>query len=303
MNFASTDQGGARGAVLTVLAMLCFAANSVLCRLALGPHLIDPASFTSVRVVSAAVVLAIIVGLSGRPLVNVFVPKWPSIGSLFAYLIFFSFAYTRLTTGTGALILFGAVQLTMFGVALYQGEHFPLASWVGLSVAFAGLIYLVLPGLAAPDPLGAIYMAIAGTAWGIFSVMARGIAFPAEANAGNFLYCVPLVALVSLGTSGTFDVTPAGLGLAAASGIVASGIGYTIWYAALRFLSGTKAATVQLSVPAIAAFGGVLLLSEPVTARLVVASCALLGGVAIVIGRRSSPQPSKVEPPQTTGVV
>jgi drug/metabolite transporter (DMT)-like permease len=303
MNIASTDQGRTRGVVLTILAMLCFAANSVLCRLALGPHLIDPASFTTVRVVSAAAVLTIIVGLSGRPLANLTVPNWKSIGALFAYLVFFSFAYTRLTTGTGALILFGAVQLTMFGVALYQGERFPMLSWLGLIIAFAGLVYLVLPGLAAPDPLGAVDMAIAGIAWGIFSLLARGIEFPAEANASNFLYCVPLVALVSVGTSGSFDVTPAGLGLAAASGIVASGIGYTIWYAALRYLSGTKAATVQLSVPAIAAFGGVLLLSEPVTARLVVASCALLGGVAIVISRRSSSQARKVEVPQKSGAI
>jgi drug/metabolite transporter (DMT)-like permease len=231
------------------------------------------------------------------------VPNWKAIGALFGYLVFFSFAYTRLTTGTGALILFGAVQLTMFAVALYQGERFPLLSWLGLSIAFAGLIYLVLPGLAAPDPLGAVFMAIAGIAWGIFSLLARGIQFPAEANAGNFLYCVPLVALVSLGTSDSFDVTAAGLGLATASGIIASGIGYTIWYAALRYLSGTKAATVQLSVPAIAAFGGVLLLSEPVTARLVVASCALLGGVAIVISRRAPPQATKIETPRETGAI
>jgi drug/metabolite transporter (DMT)-like permease len=295
MNNASTDQGRARGVALTVLSMLCFAANSVLCRLALGPHLIDPASFTTVRVMSAAVVLVFIVGFSGRPLSSIAIPRWKSIGALLAYLIFFSFAYTRLTTGTGALILFGAVQLTMFAVALYQGERFPMLSWLGLSLAFAGLIYLVLPGLAAPDPLGAVYMAIAGIAWGLFSLLARGVEFPAEANASNFLYCVPLVALVSVATRDSFDVTPSGLALAAASGIVASGIGYTIWYAALRYLSGTKAATVQLSVPAIAAFGGVLLLSEPVTARLVVASCALLGGVAIVISRRAPPQPVKAE--------
>jgi drug/metabolite transporter (DMT)-like permease len=302
MNTASTDQGRARGVVLTVLAMLCFAANSVLCRLALGPHLIDPASFTAVRVVSAAAVLAIIVALSGRPLARVAVPRWKSIGALLAYLVFFSFAYTRLTTGTGALILFGTVQLTMFAVALYQGERFPVLSWLGLGLAFAGLIYLVLPGLAAPDPRGAVYMAIAGIAWGLFSLLARGVEYPAEANASNFLYCVPLVALVSVVTSDSFDVTPSGLALAAASGIVASGIGYTIWYAALRYLSGTKAATVQLSVPAIAAFGGVLLLSEPVTARLVVASCALLGGAAIVIGRRAPPQPAKAGALPKSGV-
>src|SRR6202012_623410 len=143
----------------------------------------------------------IIVELSGRPLANVAVARWRSIASLLAYLVFFSFGYTRLATGTGALILFGAIQLTMFAVALYRGERFPLASWFGLTIAFAGLVYLVLPGLASPDPLGALCMAVAGMSWGIFSLLAKGIEHPAEANASNFVYCVPLVALVSLGTS------------------------------------------------------------------------------------------------------
>jgi drug/metabolite transporter (DMT)-like permease len=294
MNFTSVAQGKSRGVILTVLAMFCFAANSVLCRLALGPHLIDPASFTTVRVLSAAAVLTVIVRLSGRPLSKVTVVNWKAIVVLFAYLIFFSLAYARLSTGTGALILFGAVQLTMFSAALYQGEHFPLLCWIALAIALLGLVYLVLPGLTAPDPIGATYMAISGVAWGVFSLLARNVDDPVEANASNFIYCLPLVTLINLYSASTVGVTAAGAGFAAASGAVASGIGYTLWYAALRHLSGTNAATVQLSVPALAAFGGVLFLSEPVTTRLLVASGALLGGVAVIISRRASAKPSGV---------
>ena len=286
MNAGSADRTGPHGIFLTIIAMFCFAANSVLCRLALGPHLIDPASFTSVRVAFATAVLIAIVGLSKRPLSNIIRPNWRSIAALFTYLVFFSLAYARLSTGTGALILFGAVQLTMFTVALRQGEPFPTMSWVALAVAVSGLVYLLLPSVTAPDPIGAAYMCLSGIAWGSFSLLARGAGNPTEANASNFLFCLPLVGVVSVVSAGTMSITPSGFGFAAASGMLASGLGYVIWYAALRHLSGTNAATVQLSVPAIAAFGGVLFLSEPITARLIVASCALLGGVAVVIAQR-----------------
>ena len=286
MNTGSVDRAGLRGVLLTVLAMLCFAANSVLCRLALGPRLIDPASFTSVRVAFATAVLVAIVGLSKRPLATIIRPNWRSIAALFTYLVFFSLAYARLSTGTGALILFGSVQFTMFTVALRQGEPFPLLSWIALAIAVSGLVYLLLPGVTAPDPIGAAYMCLSGIAWGSFSLLARGTEHPTKANASNFLFCLPLVGVVSVVSAGTISITPAGFGFAAASGMFASGLGYVIWYAALRHLSATNAATVQLSVPAIAAFGGVLFLSEPITARLIVASCALLGGVAVVIAQR-----------------
>jgi drug/metabolite transporter (DMT)-like permease len=210
--------------------------------------------------------------------------------ALYLYMVFFAFAYLSLSAGTGALVLFGAVQLTMFTVALRSGEHFSAVSWAGLALAIAGLVYLVSPGLTAPDPLGAALMTIAGIAWGGYSLVGRSAADPAEATAHNFIYAVPLVAVTSLVFIGDFYVTAAGATYAVASGAVASAIGYAIWYTALRGLTGTGAATVQLSVPVIAAIGGVLLLSEAVTVRLVIASAATLGGVALVLTQRNRPR-------------
>ena len=268
--------------------MSCFGANSLLCRLALAPRLIDPATFSTVRVLSAVAVLTGVVVARSRRLPRVRLANWRTTASLFAYIIFFSFAYTRLSAGTGALILFGTVQFTMFAVALWRGERLPPRSWAALALAVCGQVYLVLPGVTAPDPLGAAFMAIAGVAWGLFSLLARSFGDPVDANADNFAGCIPLVALVSIGFAGDFHATMSGIALAVASGAIASGVGYVIWYAALRGLPRTHAATVQLSVPAIAAFGGVVLLSEPITARLVIASIALLGGVAVVVTRRKT---------------
>ncbi len=269
--------------------MLCFAANSLLCRLALAPNLIDAATFTTVRVLSATAMLAVVVWLRRRRLPSLAYAKAGSVLTLFGYLIFFSFAYTRLTAGTGALILFTAVQLTMFGVALREGERFTLLGWADLAIAILGLVYLVAPGVSAPDPIGAVLMAISGMAWGVFSLLARGADHPVEANATNFLCCLPLAAMVNLADLAHSHVAPAGLLLAVASGAIASGLGYVIWYLALRALPAARAATVQLSVPAIAAIGGALLLSEPVTLRLLVASGAMLGGIAVVLAQRSRP--------------
>lgn len=269
--------------------MLCFAANSLLCRLALAPSLIDPATFTSARVVSAAAMLSLVVWLRRRHLPKLAEANVRSVTALFGYLIFFSFAYTRLAAGTGALILFTAVQLTMFGVALREGERFSPMGWTGLAIAVVGLVYLVLPGVSAPDPVGAILMTISGVAWGAFSLLARGVDHPVEANAANFLCCLPLAVAVNLYGLADFHGAPVGLGLAMASGAVASGLGYVIWYLALRGLPAARAATVQLSVPAIAAFGGALFLSEPVTLRLLIASAAVLGGIAVVLAQRARP--------------
>lgn len=272
-------------ALLTSLAMIAFAANSVLCRFALGGGHIDAASFTSARVISGATALAVIVLYqSGGQ-----VPRdadWRAALALFVYMAFFSFAYLSLGAGTGALVLFGAVQLTMFIVALRSGEAFSVISWGGLLLAIAGLVYLVSPGVTAPDPGGAVLMAVAGIAWGIYSLLGRQAADPTRATAWNFLLSVPLVVVTSLIFMDQFHATPFGLALAAASGVVASGIGYVIWYAALRGLAATSAATVQLSVPVIAAIGGVVLLSEDLTLRLLIASAATLGGVAIVLMQR-----------------
>jgi len=270
--------------------MVAFAANSVLCRLALGAGLIDAASFATVRTVSGAVILGIILVLrSGKVRAK---PDWRSVVTLYLYMVFFAFAYLSLSAGTGALVLFGAVQLTMFIVALRSGEHFSPLSWVGLVLAIGGLVYLVSPGVTAPDPLGAALMAVAGIAWGFYSLVGRSAGDPTEATAYNFILSVPLVVITSLVFLGDFQVSPAGAAYAVASGAIASGIGYVIWYAALRGLTATGAATVQLSVPVIAALGGVMLMSEDVTARLVVASVATLGGVALVLTQRNrKPEP------------
>jgi drug/metabolite transporter (DMT)-like permease len=274
-------------AALTAAAMLAFAANSLLCRLALGPELIDAASFTTVRVVSGAATLGLIMAMRkskhSRPSAD-----WRSVLALFAYMAFFSFAYLSLSVGTGALILFGAVQLTMFVVALRKGERFTLLSWVGLTTAILGLVYLVSPGVTAPDPLGALLMAVAGISWGIYSLLGKGVQDPLAATAGNFIYSVPLALVVSLLSLHSFSASASGLAFALTSGAVASGCGYVIWYAALSGLTAARAATVQLSVPVIAAFGGIALLSEHVTLRLVVASVATLGGVAIVLAQRAA---------------
>lgn len=270
---------------LTAVAMVAFAANSVLCRLALGAGLIDAASFATVRTISGAVLLAAILLLRQKKVAAR--PDWRSVVALYLYMVFFAFAYLSLSAGTGALILFGAVQLTMFTVALRSGEPFPLVSWAGLALAIAGLVYLVSPGLTAPDPLGAALMTIAGISWGAYSLVGRSAKDPVEATAHNFLYAVPLVVATSLVFIGDLAVTAAGAAYAVVSGAVASGVGYVIWYTALRGLTGTGAATVQLSVPVIAAIGGVILLSETVTLRLVVASAATLGGVALVLAQRS----------------
>ena len=269
---------------MTALAMAAFAGNSVLCRMALGAGVIDAASFATVRIASGGLVLALLLTWRRRKPARA---DWRTVAGLFAYVAFFSFAYMTLTTGTGALILFGAVQLTMFGVALRAGDRFSGASWAGLVLAVGGLVYLVSPGLTAPDPLGATLMAIAGIAWGAYSLLGRGTADPLAATASNFIFCIPLVALVSLVFLQDLHLTAQGMLLAILSGGVTSGIGYAIWYEALKGLSAMQAATVQLSVPAIAAIGGVLLLAESVTLRLVLASLATLGGVWIVLTQRA----------------
>jgi drug/metabolite transporter (DMT)-like permease len=278
-----------RTVLLTVVAMLAFAANSLLCRLALQHASIDPASFGSVRLVSGALMLALIVRVrSGHPLAAA--PDWLAATMLFAYVAFFSFAYLTLSAGTGALLLFGAVQVTMFSAGLRAGEAFRPLAWAGLMLAIAGLVYLVSPGLAAPAPLGATLMITAGVAWGVYSLRGRRAGEPLAATAGNFLRAAPMALGLSALLARDAHASVAGLALAAASGAVTSGIGYVIWYAALTAM---RAATVQLSVPPIAAFGGVLLLAEPISLRLGVASAAILGGIAIVLASRSHAAPAR----------
>ena len=277
----------ARTALLTGLAMIAFAANSLLCRLALQPPAqIDPASFSSVRLVSGALTLALIVRFKpGRPAAPH--ADWPAAAMLFAYVALFSFAYLTLNAATGALVLFGAVQLTMFSAGLWGGERFAPLGWLGLALAVGGLVYLVSPGLAAPPLAGAALMAGAGIAWGVYSLRGRGVADPLAATAGNFARAAPFALAASVALLAQVHADRSGIALAVASGAVTSGIGYVIWYAALPGLSAMRAATVQLSVPPIAAVGGVIVLSEAITARLALASVAILGGIALVLTSRA----------------
>jgi drug/metabolite transporter (DMT)-like permease len=272
---------------LTAAAMAAFAANSLLCRAALGPGLVDAASFTSVRLLSGALALALLVRLSGRtaPVVR----DLRAAAALFVYALAFSLAYTRIPAALGALLLFGAVQVTMVGRGLAAGERPGAAEWAGIALSFGGLVALTLPGLRQGDPAGALLMAGAGLAWGVYSLLGRsGRGDPLVANATHFATAVPLALLASLASAGfgAPQLSAPGLGLAVASGALASGVGYAIWYAALRGLSSTQAALVQLSVPPLAALGGVLLLGEDVTLRLALSAAAILGGIALAAGAR-----------------
>jgi drug/metabolite transporter (DMT)-like permease len=276
-----------RTALCTAAALIAFAANSLLCRLALMGGAIDAASFTGLRLASGAVVLALLAGLrqGDRPRSSA---SWISGAALFAYAAPFSFAYLRLGTGVGALVLFGSVQATMIGWGIARGERPRFLVWLGLAIAMAGLVALAAPGRTAPDPLGVGLMAIAGAAWGVYTLRGRQSGSdPVVANAAAFLRSVPLAAvLVALGASGA-AITGRGALLAIASGALASGVGYAVWYAALRGLTVTRAAVLQLLVPVLAAAGGVLLLGESATSRLLLAAAGILGGVALAIRGRS----------------
>lgn len=274
-----------RAAVLTAVAMLAFAANSLLCRLALQQARIDPASFGAVRLLAGALVLALVMRARRRPVSQA--GDWRAAGLLFAYVALFSFAYVSLPAGTGALILFGAVQLSMLGAGLLAGERFAPGGWLGLLLACAGLAVLLLPGAAAPALPGALLMAGAGVAWGGYSLRGRGAADPLAATAAGFLRAAPMGLLLALPYLSRAHADAFGVGLAVASGALTSGLGYVVWYAALRRLSALRAAVVQLSVPLIAAVGGVLLLGEAFTLRLGIAALAILGGIGLVLGSRA----------------
>jgi drug/metabolite transporter (DMT)-like permease len=264
---------------------VAFAANSVLCRLALHQATIDAATFSTIRLTAGAVTLLLVTAWMRRGASHV-EGSWISAGMLFLYAVPFSFAYTRLNTGTGALILFGCVQLTMMTAALWSGERPHPLQWLGLSLALAGLVYLVLPGLEAPSFAGAALMAVAGISWGVYSLRGRAAANPLAQTTSNFVRSVPFVLAVSLLTLPQFYVQRQGVLLAVASGALASGLGYVLWYAALRGLTSTRAAVVQLLVPILAAVGGVIFLAEVISLRLVLSAVIVLGGIALaLIGR------------------
>lgn len=276
----------ANTALLTALAMVAFAANSLLCRAALGDGAIDAASFTALRVGSGALFLMLLLRWPRRHRPSGSLPM--ALG-LFVYMLGFSFAYRALDAATGALLLFGAVQLTMLGWALARGERFGPRRGAGFLIAFGGLVYLLLPGVSAPDPLGAGLMVTAGIGWGAYSLLGRGSRNPLADTAGNFFLALPLALLLlpitPIATGEALHASVSGVALAVASGALASGLGYALWYAALARLDAGRAATVQLSVPVLAAAGGVLLLGEPLSPRLLVAGAVTLGGIWLALAR------------------
>jgi drug/metabolite transporter (DMT)-like permease len=262
--------------------MVAFAGNSVLTRLALGRGAIDAATFSTLRIAGGAGMLLATTAIVDSGSVRM-TGSWMSAAVLFLYAIPFSFAYNSLTAGTGALILFGFVQATMMIAAVGAGERPHWSQWIGLALAVCGLIYLVLPGLKAPSPSGSALMAVAGVMWGVYSLRGRGAVSPLQLNMSNFLRTLPLVAVVNLLVASQIHMTTSGVLLALGSGAITSGLGYVLWYTALRNLTATHAAIVQLMVPVLAGAGGVLLLGETISLRLIVSGTIVLGGIALAL--------------------
>ena len=273
-----------RVASLTALTLCFFAANSLLARAALGGGLADAAGFTAVRLGSGALGLAILLAVTGRgrPAGG----SWGAAVALFAYAAAFSLAYVRIPAGPGALVLFASVQVTMIGWSVVRGARPSGRQWFGTAVAMVGLAGLTLPGASAPDPAGAALMVLAGVAWGAYSLLGRGAADPMAATAANFARSVVPALAFALAFRGSLHLLPAGFGLASASGALASGVGYTLWYAVLPSLGATRAAVVQLSVPLLTPLAAAIVLSEPVTARLVIAGTTTLAGVGLAMFSR-----------------
>jgi drug/metabolite transporter (DMT)-like permease len=287
-SFTERTMSRRRLVILVFLAMLAFAGNSLLCRMALKHTSIDAASFTTMRMLSGACMLWLVVRLrsgtgSAARAGERGGGNWLSACALFVYATGFSFAYVSMPAATGALLLFGAVQATMIGYGVFKGERMRKLQLVGFALALAGLVALMLPGLAAPTLLSSLSMLSAGVAWGIYSLRGKGAGDPTQVTAGNFMRAVPMALGLSLLMFNRRSLDSAGLGLAVLSGALASGLGYAIWYRALPAIKATHAATVQLSVPVIAALGGVVFIGEAVTVPMLLASSAILGGIALVI--------------------
>lgn len=279
----ASPPGLARTSLLTGLALIAFAANSVLCRYALEHNAIDASSFTSLRLLSGALVLTLMISIHRQPAKSHSKGSWMAGFMLFTYACAFSFAYLLLGAAMGALILFGAVQVTMILVSVFSGNRLHITEWLGISLAFAGFIYLVFPGLTAPPLSGFLLMTLSGIAWAVYSLKGKQSSQALMDTAYNFLRTLPFVAILILLTYQNAHTSYQGIVLAILSGAVTSAIGYSIWYSALNGLSTTQAAVVQLLVPVITAVGGVLLLSEAITLRLTVAGALILGGVLLVI--------------------
>ena len=278
-----------RAVAYTSIAMLAFAGNSIICRLALRDHAIDPASFTAIRLLSGAGALLLIFSLARRGQSLRTHGSWLSAFMLFLYAICFSYAYISLSAGAGALILFGFVQATMILTGVWSGDRPSGIEWLGWSLAFAGLIYLVLPGVEAPEPFGAALMAAAGIAWGIYSLRGRAESDALASTASNFILSLlmVLVMMIVAVTLWSANISVRGVLLAILSGALTSGLGYVVWYAALNYLSSMQAALVQLSVPAIAAAGGAIILAESLSLRLLISSALVLGGIGLALVRKS----------------
>ena len=265
------------------MALIAFAANSVLCRLALGSGAIDASSFTVVRLLSGSIVLLVIIGVTRKSSTQSAKGSWAASFMLFLYAVTFSYAYISLDTGTGALILFASVQITMILLSLISGTRLHFIEWIGVTVAFAGFVYLILPGVTTPSIMGFLLMTIAGIAWGIYTLKGRGSNAPLVDTAYNFFRTTPLVLILVISTISKANYSFEGILLAVISGGITSGIGYTIWYIALGGLSSTQAAVLQLSVPVIAAFGGVIFVAETITFRLAISATFVLGGILMVV--------------------
>jgi drug/metabolite transporter (DMT)-like permease len=267
--------------VLTALAMIAFAANSVLARLAFATAGAEPLSYTGIRLAAGALTLALLLAVRRQSLRPA--GSWAGAAALFGYAILFSIAYILLGAGTGALILFASVQIGILGWAIYKGDRPGTIEWLGFVVAFGGLVYLVSPGVVAPNPLGALLMVVAGLCWAAYTLIGRGSTSPLADTAGNFVRSAPVALVMILAGTMTSGINPMAALYAVASGALASGVGYAVWYAVLPSLSRTRSAIVQLTVPAIAAAGGVLFIGETLSLRLVVASVAVVGGVALAL--------------------
>ncbi len=267
--------------------MVAFAANSLLCRAALRGGAIDASSFTAIRLTTGAVVLVLLVVARKSSVRGA--GSWPSMLALAGYAVAFSFAYLQIGAAAGALILFGSVQLTMIAGGLLRGERPTIQQWLGWPVAVGGLVVINAPGLDPPPPRGAALMAAAGIAWGVYSLRGKGVTKPLVLTAGNFARSVPVALLfVAIALATHAHASPTGIALAAASGAIASGLGYSIWYAAVPSLGATRAALVQLSVPVITALAAVTILGEPLRTNVLAGGAAIVGGLAIALVRPSA---------------
>jgi drug/metabolite transporter (DMT)-like permease len=281
--------------MITLLALFAFAANSLITRFALEKTTIDEASFIMFRVVSGALFLwlFLVIKKDKKILQN---GTWFAAFSLFIYAVSFTYGYGLIAAGTGALLLFGSVQITMTIAGYREGDRLNVIQLLGFALALGGLVILMLPGISAPSFMGAFLMCISGVAWSIYTLQGRGVNNPAAATTGNFIKAAPMALLlwliVYVSANDIINLASDGVIYALISGIVTSGIGYIIWYSVLPELKATQAAIIQLSVPLFVTLAGAILLNESITLRIVIASFAILAGTFLVLAFKHSEQVS-----------